>query len=203
MTETRDVTPFDLYTAIAKMFTSSDQGVGLVKLDTTAPNGKPMSMLVPASAATSETAGSELTRLASAQLSADRNVQPLSRGPLRDLVGELGARTPVSVVGTGVDAAVVKSLGTMTVTNLLDAEPEAVLAKIGGAKPTDVQRTAVNQLYGNAETFVRDATSAVATGAKSGITRAQLTSTEIKAALKKVGVPASTVDAAASAAAKR
>jgi hypothetical protein len=201
--ERRDVTPANFYASIARMLTTTDPGVGVVKLDTTAPNGKTMSMLVPASAAPSETTGSEVARLASAQLVADRNVTPLSRGPLRDLVGELGVRTAVSAVATNVDAATVKALGSMTVAQLLDAEPEAVLAKVAGAQPTDTQRTAVNALYGNAETFVRDATTAAAGAAKAGVTRAQLATTEIKAALKKVGVTAANVDAAAAAAAKR
>jgi|GEM_PF-5349300 len=201
--ERRDVTPATFYASIARMLTATDPGGGVVKLDTTAPNGKTMSMLVPASAAPSETTGSEVTRLASAQLVADRTVTPLSRGPLRDLVGELGARTAVSGVATNVDAATVKALGNMTVAQLLDAEPEAVLAKAAGAQPTDAQRAAVNALYGNAETFVRDATTAAAGAAKAGVTRAQLATTQIKAALQKVGVTAANVDAAAAAAAKR
>jgi hypothetical protein len=205
VSESKTVSPLEMYTAIARTLTSPADGIGLVKLQAIAPNGKAMSMMVPAAAAASSDKGSEVDRLVHAQLVADRTVQPLSRGPLRDVVAELARRTPVSAVATGVEPDVVKSLGTMTVAGLLDAEPEAVLAKVGGTKPTEAQRTAVNTLFANAEGFVRDTTTATAPSGKAVVMRAQLAKIgELKTALKKVtGVTAGTLDAAVAAASKR
>jgi hypothetical protein len=204
VSEKQTVHPFDFLTTLARTATGVGAGSGLVKMEATAPNGLPITAVVPATAVASSDTSSHIAALVHAQL-ASASVPALSRSPLRDLVTELAARTPVSGVATGVDAATVKPLGAMTVSQLLATEPETVLAKIGGAKPTDAQRTAVNQLYLGAESFVRDATTATAGAAgKTGVTRAQLKSADLKAALKKViGVKADALDAAIDAAAKK
>lgn len=201
--ETRALHPLDFLTTIARTATGVPAGSGLVKVEAIAPNGLPMSVVVPASAVATSDTSSAAAALAHSNLVAGA-VPALSRSPLRDLITELAARTPVSAVATGIEPDAVKPLGTMTVSELLAAEPEAVLVKIGGAKPTDAQRAAVNQLYLSAESFVRDATTATSAAGKAGVTRAQLKSAELKAALKKVpGVTPAAIDAAAAAAAKR
>ncbi len=204
VTDRRTVAPLDFVGVIARALTGTNDAAGLVKVETTAPNGQPMSMVVPAAAVATGGSVDAVAALASAQLTANRDVQPLSRGPLRDLISELAARTPVSGVAASVDADAIKTIGTMTVSELLATEPEALLAKLGGTKPTDAQRLAVNQLYTSAEGFVRDATAAASAAAKAGVTRAQLKAAELKAALKKVsGTTAGAIDAAALAATKR
>ena len=204
VSEKQTVHPFDFLTTLVRTATGVGAGSGLVKMEATAPNGLPITAVVPATAVASSDTSSHIAALVHAQL-ASASVPALSRSPLRDLVTELAARTPVSGVATGADAATVKPLGAMTVSQLLATEPETVLAKIGGAKPTDAQRTAVNQLYLGAESFVRDATTATAGAAgKTGVTRAQLESADLKAALTKVtGVKADALDAAIDAAAKK
>jgi hypothetical protein len=199
----RTVAPLDFISTIARALTTSGDGAGLVKIEATAPNGRPMSMVVPSSAVGGARTEA-VAALANAQLVGERSVQPLSRGPLRDLVAELAARTPVSAVAAASDAEAIKPVATMSVADLLATEPEATLARLGGARPTDAQRAAVNRLYGSAEGFVRETTAATFAAGKAGVTRAQLAGPELKAALARVtGTTASAIDKAAGAAATR
>lgn len=203
VSDRRTVGAFDFVSTIARALTASADGGGLVKIEASAPNGQPMTMVVPSSAVAGAH-GDAVATLAGTQLAAERAVQPLSRGPLRDLVVELSARTPVSAVVPPAEADAIKPVAAMSVGDLLSAEPEAILAKIAGAKPTDAQRAAVNQLYTSAEGFVRDATAATFAAGKAGVARTQLKGADLKAALKKVtGATAAAIDKAADAAASR
>lgn len=204
VTDRRAMEPVDFIGTIARALTGSNAASGLIKVESTAPNGKPMSMVVPTAAVAGTSSAGAVLSLANAQLVADRRIQPLSRGPLRDLVVELAARTPVSAVVTSAESEAIKSLGTSTVSSLLATEPEEVLVKLGGTTPTDAQRALVNQIYTKAEGFVRDAIAAVSDVGTAGVTRAQLGGSELQAALVKVhGASATAIAAAAAAAAKR
>lgn len=207
VTDTRAMSGFDMVATLLRAATAPQTAPGLVRVETTAPNGSTLRVVVPASAVSGGTAGggeSRVDRLAETELVSDRAVQPLSRAPLRDLIGELARRTPASAVTAHLDADATRTLGTMTVADVIDTGPEGMLARLGGARPTDAHRSATNALFIAVEGFVRDAAAASAPAGRSGVTRSQLKNAELKAALKKLtGVTAGAIDAAAAAAAKR
>jgi hypothetical protein len=203
VTDTRAMSSFDLIATLLRAATAPKNAPGLVRVEATAPNGTPLRMVVPASAVGGGEP-SRVDRLVETELTHDRAVQPLSRAPLRDLISELTRRTPASAVATNLDADATRALGAMTVADVLDGGPESMLARLGGAHPTDAHRTAANGLFMAVEGFVRDAAAASAPAGRSGVSRGQLENAELKAALKKLpGVTASAIDAAAVAAGNR
>lgn len=195
----RTLTPFDFIATLARSVGTSTT-TGLVAIDATTPGGGALNAVVPRAAISAQV--SQVATITNTQLT---GVAPLSRGPLRDVVDELAARTPMTAIVSGLDPTVASHLATTPVRDLVESDPEAMLARIAGATPTAAQRASVNAAFANGEAFIRSATvTLVDAVGKAGVTRAQLTDAPVKSALVHVaGTTAAAIDAATAAAVKR
>jgi hypothetical protein len=138
-------------------------------------------------------------------VTSEASIQPLARAAIRDFVGEVFWRAPLSGVMPNVDA----KLASLTVGSMLETEPEAILVQLAGdAKPTEAQRATVNKLFAEVEAKVTSAAAETARAvAKLVPSRETLASTENHEALVKAvklpGVTPEMVKAAAVAASRR